>query len=119
MRCRRLKRLWKRLKELQGQCITRDNLLQKIGAAKKDAGRAAALVTITLPKEGQPVTPETFTFNLNKNKLRVCRRREGCYLLRSNLVNEDPAKLWEHYIQLTEVEQAFNLKTAVKLEKMV
>jgi len=107
MRCRRLKRLWKRLKELQGQCITRDNLLQKIGAAKKDAGRAAALVTITLPKEGQPVTPETFTFNLNKNKLRVCRRREGCYLLRSNLVNEDPAKLWEHYIQLTEVEQAF------------
>jgi transposase len=107
MRRRRLKRLWKRLAELQTRNITRDTLLQKIGAAKKEAGRAAALVTITLPKEGEAVTAETFSFSLNKKKLRVTRRREGCYLLRSNLVNEDPAKLWEHYIQLTEVEQAF------------
>jgi transposase len=107
MRRRRLKRFWKRLKELQTQNISRDTLLQKIGAAKKEAGRAAALITIKLPKEGQPVNPETFSFSLNKKKLRISRRREGCYLLRSNLVNEDPAKLWEHYIQLTEVEQAF------------
>jgi len=107
MRRRRLKRLWHRIKELQTQNITRDTLLQKIGAAKKDAGRAAALVTIKLPKEGQVVSAETFSFSLNKKKLRVLRRREGCYLLRSNLVDEDPAKLWEHYIQLTEVEQAF------------
>ena len=35
------------------------------------------------------------------------RRREGRYLLRSNLLAEDPAKLWQHYIQLTEIEQAF------------
>jgi hypothetical protein len=27
--------------------------------------------------------------------------------LRSNLSGEDPAKLWQYYIQLTEVEQAF------------
>ncbi len=107
MRRRRLKRLWHRIKGLQTQNITRDTLLQKIGAAKKDAGRAAALVTIKLPKEGQVVSAETFSFSLNKRKLRVLRRREGCYLLRSNLVDEDPAKLWEHYIQLTEVEQAF------------
>ena len=107
MRCRRLKRFWKRLNELKTQNITRDNLLQKIGAAKKEAGRAASLIKIKLPKEGQPVNPTTFSFNLNKKKLRVARRREGCYLLRSNLVGEDPAKLWEHYIQLTEVEQAF------------
>ncbi len=107
MRRRRLKRLWHRIKGLQTQNITRDTLLQKIGAAKKDAGRAAALVTIKLPKEGQVVSAETFSFSLNKRKLRVLRRREGCYLLRSNLVDEDPAKLWEHYIKLTEVEQAF------------
>ena len=107
MRRRRLKRLWHRLTELQNQNITRDTLLQKIGTAKNDAGRAAELITIKLPKEGQAVNAETFSFSLNKKKLRVCRRREGCYLLRSNLVDEDPAKLWEHYIQLTEVEQAF------------
>ena len=35
------------------------------------------------------------------------RALEGRYLLRSNLNHEDPAKLWEYYIQLTEIEQAF------------
>jgi len=44
---------------------------------------------------------------LNKTKLRQVRQREGRYLLRSNLNGEDPAKLWEYYIQLTEIEQAF------------
>jgi transposase len=107
IRQRRLKRLWNRLKELRAQKITRDTPLQKIGAAKKEAGRTSSIVKINLPKEGQTVTPETFTFSLRIKKLREHRRREGCYLLRSNLMHEDPAKLWEHYIQLTEVEQAF------------
>jgi hypothetical protein len=40
MRQRRLKKLWRRLHELQGQNLTRDKLLLKLGAAKKDAGRA-------------------------------------------------------------------------------
>ena len=34
-------------------------------------------------------------------------RREGRYLLRSNMTREDPAALWRHYMQLTEIEQAF------------
>ena len=55
----------------------------------------------------QPVTPETFTFSLRRDKLRTVRRREGRYLLRSNLPNEDPATLWQYYIRLTEIEQAF------------
>jgi hypothetical protein len=107
MRRRRLKKLWNRLHELQGQDLTRDELLLKLGAAKKEAGRAYALVTLELPESHEPVTPETFRFQLNKAKLRVVRRREGSYLLRSNLTGIDPAQLWEYYIQLTEVEQAF------------
>lgn len=107
MRRRRLKRLWKRLHEFRNQNITRDVLLQKIGAARKEAGRAAALIKINLPKEGETVSPETFSFTLQKKRLRIARRREGCYLLRSNMADTDPAKLWEYYIQLTEVEQAF------------
>ncbi len=107
MRRRRLKQLWKRLKELQQQELTRDQLLLKLGAAKKDAGRAFGLVNIQLPSEGQPVTPETFQFDLRKDKLRQARRREGCYLLRSNLTEANPATLWQYYIQLTEIEQAF------------
>ena len=41
MRRRRLRRFVARLKALQGQTLTRDQLLMKVGAAKKDAGRAA------------------------------------------------------------------------------
>ena len=107
MRQRRLKRLWLRLRELQCQRLTRDGLLLKLGAAKKEAGRAYGLLDIRLPPADQPVTAQTFTFALNRKKLRQARRREGHYLLRSNLCGEDPAKLWEYYIQLTEIEQAF------------
>ena len=107
MRRRRLKRLWRRLHELQRQRLTRDQLLLKLGAAKKEAGRAYTLVMIRLPDPGQEVTPKTFTFTLRKDKLRKVRRREGSYLLRSNLIGEGPGELWRYYIQLTEIEQAF------------
>ena len=107
MRRRRLKRLWHRLHELQQQKLTRDQLLIKLGSAKKDAGRAYFLVDIQLPEKDQAVNADTFTFSLQRKKLRTVRRREGRYLLRSNLVAENPTQLWQHYIQLTEVEQAF------------
>jgi transposase len=107
MRKRRLKKLWKRLHDLQGQNITRDTLLMGIGAAKKEAGRAYSLIQINLPKVDEVVNQDTFTFALKKKKLREVRRREGCYLLRSNLTSADPGMLWQQYIQLTEIEQAF------------
>lgn len=107
MRKRRLKKLWNRLKELQKQQIARDALLLKVGAAKKEAGRAFSLVKISFPKPDEPVNSKTFTFKLDKEKLRMVRRREGCYLLRSNLTSDDPAKLWRYYMRLTEIEQAF------------
>ncbi len=70
-------------------------------------GGRSGLVSIHLPKPEPPVDASTFTFALNKTKRDQVRRREGRYLLRSNLNDEDPAKLWEYYIQLTEIEQAF------------
>ena len=36
----------------------------------------------------------SFTYRLDRNKLRKMRRREGRYLLRTNLVEQDPTKLW-------------------------
>jgi hypothetical protein len=107
MRRRRLERLWKRLHELQRQTLSRDELLLKLGAAKKAAGRAYGLVRIQVPATDQPVTADTFAFALNRKKLRQVRRRAGRYLLRSNLTSDDPVQLWTWYIQLTEVEQAF------------
>lgn len=112
MRRRRLKRLWRRLKELQHQKLTRDELLLKLGAAKADAGLVHRLVDISVPKAGQDVSPSTFTFTLRKDKFRKVVRNEGHYLLRSNLSGEDPGVLWQHYIQLTEIEAVFrNLKS--------
>ena len=108
MRRRRLKQLIKRLRELREQKLTRDQLLIKLGSAKKEAGQAAwRIIDIELPGKDQAVTAETFCFRLNWQKLREARRREGTYLLRSNMMGSDPAQLWTFYLQLTEVEQAF------------
>ena len=92
---------------MQAQKLTRDELLLKLGAAKKDAGNSYALLDIALPPKNQARQAGSFSFALNRAKLRQVRRREGRYLLRSNLRGESPAKLWQFYIQLTEVEQAF------------
>jgi transposase len=108
MRRRRLKKLVKRLHELRQQKLTRDQLLIKLGAARKEAGPAVwRIIDMRLPEKDQAVTPETFGFRLNWPNLREARRREGSYLLRSNLTGGDPAQLWAFYLQLTEVEQAF------------
>jgi len=108
MRRRRLKKLWRRLHEIRGmKKLKRDALLLKLGAAKRDAGEAWRLVDIQLPKATQAVTPETFSFHLNRDKLRKVRRSEGTYLLRTNLTAKAPEELWKQYIVLTEIEQAF------------
>jgi transposase len=106
MRQRKLKRLWARLQELQTQSNSRDQLLLKLGSAKKDAGRAWYLVKVDIPS-AQDYETTGLQFSLRKDKLRSTRLREGRYLLRSNLTDKDPATLWRHYILLTEVEQAF------------
>ena len=54
------------------------------------------------------MTTASLEFKLDRARLRQVRRREGRYLLRTNLAAQDPARLWTFYIQLTEVEQAFN-----------
>lgn len=107
MRRRRLKKLWRRLGALRQQKPSRDQLLLKLGAAKKEAGHVYALVDIRLPGNDAPVSPVTFGYTLHKDRLRATRRREGRYLLRTNLSDADPAQLWRYYIQLTEIEQAF------------
>ena len=107
MRRRRLKKLWRRLAELQRQSNSRDQLMLKLGAAKKEAGRAWSLVDIRVPGSDKELAADGFSFRLRRDRLRRVRRREGRYLLRSNMVAEDPATLWRLYVQLTEIEQAF------------
>lgn len=117
IRQRKLKRFWNRLQQLQQmKKLPRDELLRKLGAAEKDAGMAARLVSFTLPEKDQQVTPKTFRFSLDRNKLRTVRRREGQYIIRSNIHGQKSSVLWERYIQLTEIELAFrNLKSDLNI----
>jgi len=116
MRRRKLRKLWNRLCELQKMKLTAKGLLIKIGEAKKEAGRVFGLIELKLPnpsksKKKKPKTKPSFSFRINRAKFRETYRREGRYLLRSNLSEQAPATLWEYYTQLTEVEEAFkNLK---------
>src|SRR5712691_951144 len=106
MRRRQLKWLWARLEQLSAMRLKREELLMKLGAARQKAPTAWRLVEI----EVDPRSP-AFSYRLDRNKLRVARRREGRYLLRTNLTEHDPAKLWTYYLQLVTVEEAFkNLK---------
>ena len=106
MRKRQLKILWKQLIKLKNMRLSRDALLIKLGSAKQQSPSAWRLVNIEVSEKNYS-DQYTFSFFLNKNKLRDVRRREGRYLLRTNITNRDPETLWKFYIQLTHVEQAF------------
>ena len=111
IRRRKLKWLWKRLKDIAAMDIDREELLMKLGAARSKARAAWRLLDIKIDPKNT-----AFTFALDRDKLRQVRRREGRYLLRSNLTEREPAELWRFYIQLVEVEAAFkNLKDDLQL----
>lgn len=114
MRNRRLRKYLSTLRALRVErkrAPKRDDLLKAIGAANSKAGRDAGVVEVTVPPEGQPVTPATFRYRVDRQALRALRDREGRYLLRTNLTAVEPAILWERYMQLVQIEESFrNLK---------
>ena len=106
MRRRQLKWLWARLKKIADMNLAREDRLMKLGAARSKAPSAWRLLKTDVDKQ-----TGALTYALDRAKLRKIRRREGRYLLRTNLTETDPAKLWEYYVQLVAVEEAFrNLK---------
>jgi transposase len=111
MRKRQLKWLWKRLAQIDAMKLTREELLMKLGSARSQTPTAWRLVDIKVdPKRA------SFTYRLNRQKLATTRRREGRYLLRTNLADSDPAKLWQLYLILVKIEEAFkNLKSDLAL----
>jgi transposase len=108
MRRRQLKGLVQRLKDLAQMELSRDQLLLKLGAAQSRFPAAWRLVSVHLPEPNAVIRPPNFTFALRWDQLRDVRRREGRYLLRRNLTAQAPEKLWQFYIQLTQVEAAFH-----------
>src|SRR6202022_2144412 len=107
MRRKRLARLLRKLRVMRKSLPKRDQLLLRIGAAKKEAGRAFGFVKIQIPQKDEAVTRKSFSFQVDKAKLKATEQRDGHYLLRSNLTGEDPAVLWTRYVQLTQIESVF------------
>ena len=107
MRRKKLARLLRKLRAMQRSGPRRDQLLLRIGAARKEAGSAFRFLHLQLPSEGQAVTRHSFQFRVDRPKLLAAELQDGHYLLRSNLVGEDPAVLWERYMQLAQIEAAF------------
>lgn len=103
MRRRALKKYWKRLGEIaELKTPKRDEMLIKVGQAREQAGRAVArLVEVEVDAGGR------LTRRLDRDGLRQARRREGRYLLRTNLADTEPDTLWRYYMQLTAVEESF------------
>ena len=116
MRRKRLTRLLRKLRAMRKSLPKRDQLLLRIGAARKEAGRAFGFVKIQTPSADQAVTRETFSFQVDKARLKAAQQRDGHYLLRSNLTGEDPAVLWTRYVQLTQIESVFrSLKSELSI----
>jgi len=86
---------------------SRDRLLQRLGAARQKAGRAAAFVRVQVPAADEPVTRDTFRFAVQQEKLADAELYDGHYLLRSNLTQDEPAWLWKLYMLLVEIEGVF------------
>ena len=107
MRRRKLARLLRKLRAMRRNGPRRDQLLLRIGAARKEAGSAFRFLQLQLPREGEAVTRNNFQFRVDQDKLAAAELQDGYYLLRSNLLNEDPTVLWERYVQLAQIEAAF------------
>jgi transposase len=107
MRRKKLARLLRKLRAMQRSGPRRDQLLLRIGAARKEAGSVYRFLQIHVPREGEAVMRHSFHFQVDQTKLKAAELQDGHYLLRSNLVGEDPAVLWERYVQLAQIEAAF------------
>ena len=88
----------------QGKLRDRHKAERQIGRLLERMSRAASLFTITVTeKDGR------LSIDIKKNEERYERALEngGSYILRTNWTETDPRTLWNTYIQLTEVEDAF------------
>jgi len=103
----KLRKYLQGLARLRKNCRNRDKLLERIGALKQQAGKSVKCVDLTIPPQGGRVTPENFSYSLNRDTYKKMILRDGMYLLRTNLTEMNPDVIWKRYVLLTQVEAAF------------
>ena len=114
----RIKRGMKRRK------ISRDALLRRVAVLRKEAGRIAWFVPVREPAAGEQVSRQTFVCTFRRNEWRNAIESDGSYILRAHVpweqwpqgMEKQASVLWEWYMQLTHVEEAFKtLKSDLNL----
>ena len=86
----------------------RSELISRLAVAESRVGRAWKMISLTIPKADEEMTPETFRWSLDWERIREARAKdEGTYLLRTNLEECDPKTLWRKYMIQGEIEYAF------------
>jgi len=85
---------------------------QRLGRLKERYWRASGAfeVEIASLSAAKGRTRLSITWSRNTKWSDWAALSEGCYMLRTNLTETDPAKLWKWYIQLTEAEWAFRIQ---------
>lgn len=110
MRRRRLRAYLDELKAIKNRKrpLKRDAMREALGGAKRMAGRDARFVKIDVVLEGEGKDQRAnLNYTLLRDQIRTAWKREGRYLIRTNLAETDGAKIWNYYLQLTEIEEAF------------
>jgi transposase len=92
---------------LKDEAVANRRLGRLMGQYWRAAGAFDAKVERLSPPEGKARLRVAWTRNARWNDWAALS--EGCYLLRTNLNQTDPAFLWKRYIQLTEAEWAFRI----------
>lgn len=91
-----------------GKLKDRQKAERQIGRLQETNGRAASLFTITITETGTEKEKRLkMAIEKNEDRYRQLLETGGNYLLRTNWPEADPKTLWNTYIQLTEVEDAF------------
>jgi transposase len=84
---------------------------ERLGRLKEQNWRASHMFDVTIKKLDSPRGKQQLevTYRRNAKFGDWAQLADGCYLLRSNVVDVDAATLWKRYIQLTEAEWAFRI----------
>jgi transposase len=84
---------------------------RRLGRLLEKNWRASGAFDVRIERSTEPArkAPLKMTWSRNARWSEWNTLADGCYVLRSNLTDVDPATLWKRYIQLTDAEWAFRI----------
>ena len=112
MHARFEKRIEEGLRKIEAACEKRKQnplaIAQRVGRLLGSNTRAAGLFQVEV--EADSNGSARLRWSKSGQWRDWARLSEGCYLLRSNVLDWSPEELWRAYIQLTEAEDAFHIQ---------